>query len=244
MKVLWSLLLVACMGCTSVSYGPLTVRSIGTDVQIEDGQWVKMDANGKPSEIIVVKGCNRNSSTSTHVVANSALAIAGAIMGSPAGAPGAAAGAVAAGGIGELYQSLKDYLSQTNVATPAVIVKPAIPITGDLVDPPNPPYNQAFMDANGRDEEVGLEEHDGIISRYCVIRGQSGGYWMIASLGRGHVTRASDHNVGIASDFEQDGYAYHVKGYTANEPDQDKIFTMPLSQVPDKYVVIECRKMK
>ena len=114
--------------------------------------------------------------------------------------------------------------------------------TGPLVDPNPAIYTQAYMDANGRKEEVGLEEDDKIITRYCAIRGQSGGFWMLSSLGRGHVRRAEGENVGIGEDFVKDGFAMHVKGYVDDEPQQGEIQTMPVSATPKKYIVVEIRK--
>jgi hypothetical protein len=115
-------------------------------------------------------------------------------------------------------------------------------LTGELVDPP-------FADVLGKDpavdrkEEVGVEEDMKIISRYCVICGKSGGFWMLSSIGKRCVSRG-ESGVGVYRDVTIDNYFYHVKGYVSDEPQQHEIKTIAVSQTPMKYAVIECRLAK
>jgi len=110
---------VLLQGCTSVSYGPMTVRSIGSDMAFDDAQWLKTGPDGS-SEMVVIHHAKRNASESTHTVANAALAITGAIVGSPAGVPGAAAGAAIGGGSGEILQTVRDWFNKDSSNTNAV----------------------------------------------------------------------------------------------------------------------------
>ena len=123
MKYLISFLILFCGGCTSISYGPMTIRSVGVDATFDDAQWAKVGADGKSSEVFVIHGVKRNATESTHTVCNTALALAGALIGSPAGLPGAASGAVIGGGSGELLQTIKEYFSKTSTTNATETVK-------------------------------------------------------------------------------------------------------------------------
>jgi hypothetical protein len=98
------------------------------------------------------------------------------------------------------------------------------------------------MDANGRREEVGIEAELKIISRCCVIRGVSGGFWMLTSLVRDHIGRDANNN-GVLKCFSDSGYRYHVRGYCSDEPQQNAIRASGTSKA-GKYIVVEVRKDK
>lgn len=115
--------------------------------------------------------------------------------------------------------------------------------TGPLVDPP-PKYNQAYMDQNGSYEECGIEQSRKIICRLCVIRGQSGGYWMLSSLDGGRIKKTAN---GLElQDWTADGYSYHVRGSVCNEPQNSEIATIKPEVAGNtglqKYIVLEVRK--
>ena len=64
------LALLALTGCSSITYGPLTVRSLGTDVNVDSAQWVKTtQPNGTTTEALTVQGGKRNATDSVHTVA-------------------------------------------------------------------------------------------------------------------------------------------------------------------------------
>lgn len=234
------LLVMSLAGCASINYGPLTVRTVGTDAQFEEASWAKVYPD-KTVETFVLKGVKKNGSESTHTVANAALAIVGAIIGAPAGAPGAAAGAAIGGGGGEAVQRFFDWFNKpVSTNSPTTSTNATIATSSSLVDPNPAKYTQAYMDANQDSEECGIEAEKKIITRFCVIRGTSGGYWMLSSLGMDHVTRAQD-GTGHYEDFTVNGYSYHIKGYTTVEPQQKEISTMPLG-TSGKYAIAECRK--
>jgi len=108
---------------------------------------------------------------------------------------------------------------------------------------PNPVfYSQAYMDQYGAWEECAIEAQNKIICRFCVIRGSSGGFWMLSSLGLNYVSRA-ENGTGVCKCFNQDGYSYHVKGYCNSEPQQAEVKTVALKS-SGKYIIVECRKAK
>ena len=113
-----------------------------------------------------------------------------------------------------------------------------------LCDPSSVTYSQGYMDNpdNARFEECGIEAQAKIICRFCVIRGNSGGYWMLSSVGIDHVSRDANNN-GTCKCFTEGNYRYHVKGYCADEPVQSQILTTPLT-THGKYIVVECRKIQ
>lgn len=123
---------------------------------------------------------------------------------------------------------------------------PAVDLSGPLVDPPNPPYNQAYMDEKGSWEECGIEGGRKIICRLCVIRGESGGFWMLSSLDKNRIRKTP---TGLElQDWTEDGYSYHVRGSVANEPQQREIVTMKPEVAGNtglqKYIILEVRKAK
>lgn len=123
----------------------------------------------------------------------------------------------------------------------------ACDLSGALVDPNPAKYtadymNEALNPGGVRYEECGIEANMKIICRLCCIRGTAGGFWMLSSLGEGRVTRDANNN-GVLKCFVLDGYAYHTKGYVADEPQQGAIRTVAVNK-NGKYIVVECRKAK
>jgi hypothetical protein len=127
--------------------------------------------------------------------------------------------------------------------------KPATPLpagckcdlTAPLCDPNPSKYTQAYMDKNGSWEECGIEAGKKVVCRYCVIRGDSGGFWMMSSIGMDYVSRANPCKAVCILNL--DGYNYHVKGYLESEPQGNAIKTATVKDA-GKYVVVECRKIK
>ena len=137
-----------------------------------------------------------------------------------------------------------------SITTPPVVINPTqpttptnnVPVAGKLVDPNPAKYTQEYMDQNGSFEECGIEAQMKIVCRFCVIRGESGGFWMLSSLGMDRVRRGPT-GTGVCDDFSIDGYNYHIKGYLDNEPQGNAILTAPV-KTDGKYIVVECRKIQ
>ena len=124
-------------GCTSVNYGPLSVKSFGADVSFDQADWIKKAPDGSV-EALSVKGGKRDASTSTHTAANLIMGLAGAVIGLQAGPAGSAGGAAAGLSTAELWQSLQDWLNKpaspaptpapvpaaTNAPAPVVVIPP------------------------------------------------------------------------------------------------------------------------
>lgn len=108
--------LVLVSGCASVNYGPLSVKTLGTDVSFSEATWMSKG----DFEMIHVIGAKKDATTSTHTAANLVMGILGGVLGAPAGAPGVAAGSAGGVGIAELWQSVQDYLNRPKVETPKV----------------------------------------------------------------------------------------------------------------------------
>ena len=139
----------------------------------------------------------------------------------------------------------QDSTTGQNTSTSATGTACKCRMTGALIDPDPARYTEDYMcerknPAQVRYEEVGLEECLKIISRCCVIRGISGGFWMLSSLVDKRIGRDQNNN-GIVNCFTENGIQYHIKGYCDDEPQGNAIRTIPLNK-NGKYIVIECRK--
>ena len=110
-----------------------------------------------------------------------------------------------------------------------------------VCDPDPSKYTQDYMDANGSFEECGIEAQMKIISRFCVVRGNSGGFWMLSSLGMPQVSRAPD-GTGAYKCFTTNGYRYHIKGYVGDEPQQNAVESVTVS-TSGKYAIAEPRQV-
>lgn len=133
-------------------------------------------------------------------------------------------------------------VSSVTNAVPAVTPDPAVDTTGPLVDPPG--YSEPL--ANPDWEEVGIEQSRKIICRLCVIRGQSGGFWMLSSLDKGRIKKTAN---GLElQDWTEGGYSYHVRGSVSSEPQQREILTIKPEVAGNtglqKYIILEVRKAK
>lgn len=113
-------------------------------------------------------------------------------------------------------------------------------LTKPICDPDPAKYTPEYVAQNCEFEECGIEADKKIITRFVVIRGESGGCWFLSSLGMDQVQRGPD-NRGVYKCFSKDGYRYHIKGYTDVEPQQHNVRTVPLT-TSGKYVVVEPRK--
>lgn len=112
--------------------------------------------------------------------------------------------------------------------------------TGELVDPPG--YSEPLKNPDW--EEVGIEQSRKIICRLCVIRGKSGGFWMLSSLDGGRIRKTAN---GLElQDWTADGYTYHVRGSVASKPQQSAIRTLKPEVAGNtdlqKYIILEVRK--
>lgn len=124
-------ILVIVAGCASVNYGPLSVKSLGTDVSMDSASWIKTAPDGSKEALTIVGG-KRDSSTSVHTVANVSMALLGAIIGGvptagTGSATGAAVGAAGGASLAEAWQTLQDWLNKSQ--TPAQVVAPiSVPV--------------------------------------------------------------------------------------------------------------------
>jgi len=113
----------------------------------------------------------------------------------------------------------------------------------DLGKPLTIPYDQAYMDEHGESEECGLEADLKIICRACVIRPDPAtGYWKLSKPFRSHLKKDS-HGNGVLNCFTENGYNWHIKGYSKKEPLQETVRTMSL-EANGEFIVIECRGVK
>lgn len=222
-------LIAACAvgcGCANINMGSMQVPSFGKNVTISNVSYSKSGTN----ETLEIKGLKSDSTESTHATANVAMGIVGAVAGMSAGPAGAAAGGAAGMSVTEIWQSFSDWLNNPKTTPPAEVVPPAASApsitdavkllvsapeaTGVLVDPP---YNQAYMDAKGSWEEVGLEQSKKVIIRCCVWRPTAGDWWMLSTPFMDHVRRVGDTTV-VDPSFVFDGYRYTLRGWLSTEP--------------------------
>lgn len=124
---------------------------------------------------------------------------------------------------------------------------PTVPVTqlGPLQDPAG--YTEASVSANASSEECSIEPHTGLMVRYLVWRPGFGTYWLLSSLGEGHVRR--EGNTLIAENFTKNGQYIEVVGFLDYEPqanDQigDYRYVAKGNTCPydgsRRYIVVQC----
>lgn len=109
-------------------------------------------------------------------------------------------------------------------STPPVVVAPPtadpapVPVdtTAPLCDPNPAKYTPAYVSGAASYEECHIEPATGLMVRYCVWRPSVGQWWLLSSLGEGHVRR--DGGNLIAENFVKDGQAIEVLGFCDYEP--------------------------
>ena len=107
------------------------------------------------------------------------------------------------------------------VAPPAVTqpVTPPVPVTGELIDPPE--FTPESVAANVQFEECQMDTATGVFRLRCtVIRGQSGGTWILSSPFLEHFKKVAGTIV-YDQDFTYRGGVYHCLGFAADEPKND-----------------------
>jgi hypothetical protein len=103
------------------------------------------------------------------------------------------------------------------------------------------------MDANGRSEECNIEPSTGLLVRYEVLVPSRGFWWMLSTLGLGYVSR--DGSTLVAPCHSKDGYRYHVRGFSKDEPQRGNLNPALINEGNTtpynggrKYILVECRK--
>lgn len=134
----------------------------------------------------------------------------------------------------------------TPVPTPA-----PIPVTGDLEDPAG--YTEENVAANAHYEECHIEPATGLMVRYSVYRPSCRNWWMLSSLGEGHVRIEGPKNNGtlIAENFTKNGQTIEVLGFADYEmhkgdtPENIRYISRGNSTPYDgsrRYVIVVCHK--
>lgn len=97
--------------------------------------------------------------------------------------------------------------------TPAAVTPT---LAGPLVDPNPAKFTQAYIDANSRYEECSQEEAERIIVRFRVFIPSKNKWWILSSIGRGHVSKEPEGGGLRCDDFTFEGYHYHIRGGRRN----------------------------
>jgi hypothetical protein len=100
--------------------------------------------------------------------------------------------------------------------TPVPVVAPVV-VSGDLEDPAG--YTEASVAANSHYEECHIEPATGLLIRYAVYRPSCRNWWMLSSLGEGHVRLEGSKSNGtlIAENFVKNGQSIEVLGFADYE---------------------------
>ncbi|MEI6165916.1 MAG: hypothetical protein WCS52_01860 [bacterium] len=120
----------------------------------------------------------------------------------------------------DAYQKSKKKTEPTPVPTPVPVPTPPpapVVVTGDLEDPAG--YTEASVSANAHYEECHIEPSTGLLIRYAVYRPSCRGWWMLSSLGEGHVRLEGSKSNGtlIAENFTKNGQNIEVLGFADYE---------------------------
>lgn len=257
MKRLIMLAVVALVsGCASIEYGPLKVRTFGTEVNLKAAEWAKRDGTGTV-EAVRLEGYQRDEVKTTSKALDIIGMIAGGLIGSAGGPATAAGGAVAGGGIMEILQKATnaikggDKIEPTptpapDANTPATVTPPPA-VTGQLCDPPADYMAKVAADPGG--EECRIEPQTGLMVRYLVWIPSRNTWWAMSSLGLGHVRR--DGGNLVADTFAASGITIAPRGFRyGHEPESYSDPTPKLDVTGSScpytgeriYVMAECRK--
>lgn len=123
--------------------------------------------------------------------------------------------------------------------------------TGPIVDPLG--YTEESVAANSHYEECHIEPATGLLVRYTVWRPSVKGWWMLSSLGEGHVRLEGDKANGtlVADNFTKNGQAVEVVGFTdyeihKGETPETVRYLAKGNRCPynhtRRYVVVQCRE--
>ena len=128
---------------------------------------------------------------------------------------------------GAIGQAIADATNKPAISTPAPsVVAPAsvtpapsvqsVDSSAPMVDPNPSKYTSDYVANNASYEECHIEPATGLMVRYCVYRPSVGQWWLLSSLGEGHVRR--DGSNLIAENFVKDGQTIEVLGFCDYEP--------------------------
>jgi hypothetical protein len=123
---------------------------------------------------------------------------------------------------------------------------------GDVVDPAG--YTEASVSATSHFEECGIEPNTGLLIRYAVWRPSVRNWWMLSSLGIGHVKLVGSKSDGmlVAENFIKNGQQIEVLGFTDYElhgnetPDTIRYLNKGNETHYNhtrRYVVVQCRSL-
>lgn len=154
-----------------------------------------------------------------------------------------------------LIKYFGDYFKKVTPApTPAPTPNPTpapVVVTGDLEDPAG--YTEASVAANANFEECHIEPSTGLLIRYAVYRPSCRGWWMLSSLGEGHVKLDGSKSNGtlIAENFSKNGQNIEVLGFADYEmhagdtPENIRFITKGNSTPYNhtrRYIIAVCHK--
>lgn len=254
--------LMLCAGCTSLSYGPFSAKSLAANIDMQDVTWMKTTGSNDV-ELIQVSGYARDQVKGTKVVGDILGMLAGGLIGSAAGPATAAGGAIAGGGMADFIQQAVAALKETAKTRIPAADQPAIPAeslpaTGsaraacgcDLSKPlVDGPYDDAYMSAHAHSEECDIEPATGLMLRYAVWIPSMNLWWLQSSVGMGHVRRSGDALVAECHEFK--GFRYHVRGFADHEPQEGESVPSLVSTGNScpydgsrRYVIVECRAVR